>query len=582
MKKLVVSLLSFSIILSVAGCDSGRKSTGRTSRATKTTTSAEVEPTTEETTTTTSKETHDTEESDYPEYTLPEVTLQQEQHYIQSTDATMLSFTTDGIQKAYGMTDETSEEKRPKFVRLSADTIKITDPGYEKLQAAIDAILSPRLKKLEKDYKEAVEDMKERSKKEAHQIFSTLVEEKIRVFRADSEVFSFAILTAPIGDDATLCQTYNFNSKTGEQLEISDLITDKEDFSNYLNTQFVDQGYALFAPVGQTLFENGQLPLVVTYDGFMVPLGKEIPDQNYFDDHASSMYFDYIKVPVVNNPDLFNMDYFRTIPESCALFLDNNGELTWDFNGDGKTDILKLFTTSQEDDEYLTQSIDAVLMTSQSERLVISMSDLELSVYNYAYVLKNGQYWYLFITLDSDVSLLGPTTEIFGLDMASMTPDGAESFIGAMDYDNALNTMQPSHVDIRHLELYSMDHLPGTFMCLKKTGKLDSSCKFIPDKEEEIYEGFATGVVTCAEIKGKKVDADGKELGDFTIPKDTACALVESTGFRGEGLYIILETLNEDASKNVFVKIPATHKNYQTQLNDTDIHELFYFILMGD
>ncbi len=572
--------------MSIAGCDSGRKASGRTSRETRTTTSTEVEQTTEQTTTTTTEETsssNKTDESDPKDFpSIPDVILHQEEHYIKSTDAAMISFTTNGLQKAYGMTDETSEEKRPKFVRLSADTIKITDPGYEKLQAAIDAILSPRLQKLEKDYDEAVEDMKERSQKGGHQIFSTLVEEKIRVFRADSEVFSFAILTAPVGDDATLCQTYNFNSKTGEKLEISDLITDKEAFTNYLNTQFVDQGYALFSPVGQTLFENGQLPLVVTYDGFMVPLGKEQLNDNYFDDFTASMYFDYIKIPVVNDPDLFNMEYFQIIPDTCALFLDNNGELIWDFNGDGKTDILKLFTTSPEDDEYLTSSIDVVLMDSQTERLVISMSDLELSVYKYAYVVKNGQNWDLFITLDSDVSLLCPTTEVFSLDLASMTADCVDNFSGAMDYDNGMHTMQPSHVDIRSLELYSMDQLPGTFMCLKETGKLDSDGKYVPDNETKIREGFATGVVTSAEIKGKKVDADGKELEDYTIPKDTPCALVESTGFSGEGLYIILETLHEDASKNVRVKIPATHNNYQTQLNGTDIHELFYFILMGD
>ena len=35
-------------------------------------------------------------------------------------------------------------------------------------------------------------------------------------------------------------------------------------------------------------------------------------------------------------------------------------------------------------------------------------------------------------------------------------------------------------------------------------------------------------------------------------------------------------------AKNIRVKIPASHKDGKTYLNDTEIHELFDYILMGD
>ena len=119
-------------------------------------------------------------------------------------------------------------------------------------------------------------------------------------------------------------------------------------------------------------------------------------------------------------------------------------------------------------------------------------------------------------------------------------------------------------------------------MCLQRSGSINYRGEFAPDDEGEIYKGFACGAVTSAKIKGKKVNADGTELEDVTIPKGTPCALVETTGFKGDDLYVIFETLHTDASKNIRVKIPASCKDYKTYLNDTEIHELFDYILMGD
>lgn len=599
MKKAIVPLLAISMLFSLVGCTPKEEPTKDLSTKRPRASTSELEDpretTTQDTSESTTEHTHAESDPSQSEHdpssssktsaaernpTCPIELTFQDRNFVKSYDATLLSYTTDGIRKAYGATDSKDEMKAPDFVQLRADTIRITDPGYEKLQEAIDAILNPRLEKLNEEYDKAVADFfaDEKAGKELH---SKLIEERIRVFRADSEIFSFAILTAPIADDPTLCQTYNFHSKTGERIQLSDLITDKEVFKDYLRTQMVDQGYSLFSPVSVTLFETDRLPIAISYEGLVIPLGKlDIDSTNYFDDSENTMRFDYISVPVINNTEVFNMELFQKLPSSYSIFADHNHTMYWDFTGDGKMDLLVInVSTEKEADEEKT-FMDIFFYPDTMTRSLTSF-ELEAEAYNHAYMIRNGEKWNLCIGIDSDASLYSHTLILtYNTDLSAVENDGG--FVGYPDYDSSMHNVRPGSADPRHLSPSSFELLPGGFMCLQRSGSINDHGEFIADDEGEIYKGFACGVVTSAKIKGKKVDADGKELEEVSIPKGTPCALVETTGFEGDDLYVIFETLHTDASKNIRVKIPASRKDGKTYLNDTEIHELFDYILMGD
>ena len=216
---------------------------------------------------------------------------------------------------------------------LQYDSITIYGQEYHKLRIAIDEVIDPFIKDLRDTYNKNIEYLEgkdtpdENWTGEWRALWYT-------VHRADSMVFSIDL------ED----HYYNFDSKTGELITISDIVKDKAAFEDLIcryMESFTKKTTVLdsqsLATVLHRKVEDDSLDFILNYDGLTLKV--------YSGDDINPYYFNSIKISAMRDPEIFNMDYFGHTPENYVLRPNDDGWIYWDFNDDG---ILDALGTNQE------------------------------------------------------------------------------------------------------------------------------------------------------------------------------------------------------------------------------------------
>ena len=575
MKKTIAAILSFCFVLSISGCKKESEKTKKT-KDTDVTEKSTEEPST---TTTEPSETEpsETEPMDFGTGYFPD-------GYGAAAYATgtcdYISVNTLGIQTMYGARDVTDDLNRSKCVYLDADYIVLFTDEYNALAKNIYGYETERYSALEEQYLSCVDDFISKEKK-GEELSNSHFEERYRLFRADSEYTCFAALT-DIDGSTGLVKTFNYDSQTGELITLSDVITSKDALSEYVEVLFGNEYYE------DTLnnekmddilawIEEDTLPFCLVYDGIVIPLAEE-DWGSYFDDSDAHMRYEYIKIPITPESDVFNMTYFDTVPEEYMLMMNGDDSILWDFDDDGKLDVLNVGAVYEDEEEQTLRSI-AVQYNNTLDEFTANDSE----VYSYSFVVKVDGNWYLHIACEGEASYW-LTTYVYRL--TSSGPQYCSYYTGLLDYDNYMAPIAPSFMDPSCVYLYNSETYWATLFEMYNICSFESDGSMTPHYGDYgVYSGQGTPLLTTKiEITGTEIDIwSREELGSKTVPSDTTFTVVETmASLKDPDPYVILKAVARDEEDTFYIKLDLTTEDYKYYLNDIEVHDMFYYVLLGD
>ncbi|MBO4494716.1 MAG: hypothetical protein J5752_02540 [Clostridiales bacterium] len=565
MKKIISSVLAAATLFSLTGCNKKSSSTTSKTLASEPSSSASES----------SQETESTTTTAAPTPTGPSAFAKEN-----STEA--IPYTIKKDQQVYAALGKTDEEKITRKVFYDFDDIEITDGKYARLQTAIDEELKAILEPATECYAQALAEFK-KHEAAGEALHSTYLQGKLRVFRADEQIFSFTYDLILSSYAAPITYVFNFDARTGERFYLKDFITDRSAFFEYATNMTKQAGLGkefVEANAGEEI----DMLLVATYDGLAFPTLQKT--QSYVEDSSDNgVWFRFTNIPVAGETDIFNLKYFENLPSTYLLTLGCDDKLLWDFTGDGVLDTLAVDVTtrlkSAGDSEDPIEMDKITIKLNDNTREISLTDDVSdaVDIFRSAYVVKHNDRWFLHIQTDSSASL-GSSTYVYSIGTDVIQDAGA--FSGWLDYSGNMTPITPTSIDPDDIKLYSIDFLTGTYFCLYQECTLGADGLPVPKASSTVFKGFAPDLTTAIDITGMKLDPSGKALAEVTIEKDSSLALVECSGFHDAELYMIVEVLHEDPAENYRIKLPCTFVNYETFVNGKPIHEVFYHILRGD
>ncbi len=482
MKKRIALFLCASMMLSLAACTDTRNT--RTTRDTKettedttpepteeSTTESTSETTTEETTeaTTTTEETTTKEETT----TTEETTTSSEETTTESTEETSSEETTEtttqptsgpkdpselyGTDLTYSsLTLKTNQDyfvykfksaEKPGLIGWSMPYFDFASAKNDDLKKSVDETLTP--------HQEAIIARNNIAKKEYDQKKSSgdslsvagFNSYNIQLFRNDSQILSYAVNGSPLFEGPedsrakdTIYEGHTFDVATGKELKLKDVVKDVDEFTSlvyaYLDSSNLSEEdkKAILNSIDTNSFN-----FALTYDSIHCLFVRR-----------GRLTMNYFNISAMAHPDVFNMEYFGHTPEYYFLKPDAKGNLYWDFDGDGKTDEMKLEPSTDDYDWGFAIKISINGETYNSER------DLPDSYgeYSHAYYVKSDDGQYLYVVVDEED--VYNNTYIFRIEGTKVT------FVGEMDEYDAEPDDQPFFVNPEEFTLSSMDVLLGT------------------------------------------------------------------------------------------------------------------------
>lgn len=254
----------------------------------------------------------------------PETTI--EAYCVQ--DLEYLSFSVEEYEDSFTL------EKRPGSMAdmpsssIHFETLHIDDPAFATLQSGIDAVQQPYFEEKLKAYEEECQALKEMNPAFYYEDDGDHYWNQVNINRMDSQIVS-----------VTFCDgCYNFSSKTGEVISLSDVVKDKSAFTKYLDEYIqplLEDGYIYSEKDAATItkrlhaqIERDTLNFLLNYDGLSVYFGEG----TYLLENG---YSEVVKISAMVHPEIFNMEFFGHTPSAFSLEFNTSGDLYWDLNADG-------------------------------------------------------------------------------------------------------------------------------------------------------------------------------------------------------------------------------------------------------
>ncbi len=569
MKKLVAVLLSLSMLTALAGCSKKTEETSKTSKTKKTkdTEITETEkPEESETTTTTTTEATETsdETSEDTSDTQPGRDLtppkRPKDYAIASgfsihEDAENLQFNliTKPRVFAKGNPSDPSEPARSIFMEVEKfDFFPNTIEGYEQLWNSVQN----NGENLHTQYYDAYEKALPGFLSGSNTATDLYMQSYTYIYRADSFYFSYYM--TQIYNDGTVnadsVKTFNYRTSDGCPLNINDIVTDRNACADFL-LEYVGNSDAYnyeneYAKkiADQLRDENQDVEFLLGYDGLYLVWS----DNNSF-------YTELIKIPAMYGGDFLDLTYFGITPEHYTLSNDVYDRITWDLDGDGKLDEIY---PEFEKDEY-DNIINMNLVLNGSTKTVLPSSDIAEIDGGLYFVgmklMKTDTGFYAYLELSPEES----DSYVYVFHFNGKSFDYTGYFIGNIGSSN-------SCYDPDRFEITNGTDLFGT-------GYVIYTCSVIGNNGlPQIVEPFGRrGGVAIAkmDITCNEIDKDGRQIGTYTIKKDTPCYC---TGLDLEGKRIRLMILNEDEGQNTEVELFASNEGNSLVIGSTDQNEAFY------
>ncbi|MBO4687159.1 MAG: hypothetical protein J5636_01465 [Clostridiales bacterium] len=553
MKKLVAVLLTAAMILGCAGCTS--EETTKKKKKTKKTTEKTEEtdaPTEDPTDDTTDEPTDTTDEpTDTTSDTVPVVDTSDStsdtskapsapSELIISNDLISLGALTNGYCLTYGALDPTGELVLPGNLPVSLyfywESLT-TSNGGTVLNDELEALYEQIRDSSEEHYEQYLKEFTDAIDRGESPMTYSLYEEN-QVYRADSQIFSFRLHALTNGDYESNDSSFyvNVDPDTLNDITIDDVITDLDAFEDYLESYLNEIGETYHLNDYIDMLDDGEDCFGLVYDGLM---------------------FDNIKVPVVGHEELFNMSYFGSTPENYSLFLDEKGELVWDFDGDGKLDELKCDFDYSAGELYITVNGQKYTITNAEAPNINYMEDIAFN--SPCVVMFTEGRCYLVVSLNESDAIVG----LYFFDMTDGTPKYVMDRYGILE-----NVLDPNYFSIAE----DVDLLGG--MNMDRYYQLKGDGTLIP--QTAFVYGFSHPLLTYTSITGDEFNWDnGNMIGSYTIP---AGSVVQIIAYGPNNGALVLKVLSRDTSDVHYVNLETDKENMIAGVSVGDIFESQLYI----
>ena len=542
MKKLVALLLSASMLIGLSACsnsDSSKKKNrskftmAETSEVISTETDLTI-PSISDTDPTDTVPT-DTEPSD-TDPTVPGMPV--------SHDLSQILVDHNPEVRMYGAIDPTQESEFGEMVGsefLYLDELVFVDQddqavlNYQKALSDIyDAQHDPLARKYE-DYLNRFCQYQEEGQTLPNEVFIS----SSNIFRCDTEILSVAMnnktLTQENYGGNFDIECHNFRASDGSRIEISDVIKNPDALLNYLENMYPEDD-DICENVASRIGHSDPI-MALTYDGVIFP--------EY-----------WVKVPVTEVPDAFDMKYFFNTPDVYSLYLDNFHRLDWDFDGDGDFEVLEC---SLQQKDYVVSELDITLdgqtygFTTNEIPSLGYAKDFRNELSHMVSFTETGKY--ILLTLAKD--FLTDVIYVFRIG-----PDGIEYLNEILD-TRPLDVYDPTHMYVvKSNYVLNRSTLYGTYT-LNEDGSLS---------EYTIMQMMCAGpFVLKQDLVVKELDEASWSVGDeITLKKDTPVSFYSYDPYQHT---LLMEVLHPDDSDNfiVYAKIDEDNRT----ISDLPLKEVF-------
>ena len=413
-------------------------------------------------------------------------------------------------------------------ITASAGRLVIRDEGYEELKKAIEKIFDKDEALFEDHYNEMLPVFLSDLEQGKETLSELSASNYIEVYRADSKIVSFYYHTGwseNFSDgkiDGESSQVlYNFHSETGKKVTLDEVVADKKTLCDCIRNSRKMAYYddeATTEEICQAVMD-GSIQFGLTLDGIV--LTPESGD---------------LRFSAVNYPGVFHMEYFQSVPENYMLMSDDSGVITWDLNGDGKTESIGFPSPMDAVDA------DFAVIIGEVETILKGDSSFSPHEEGYRFYLAHVQDGFLLLSGEPFASE-GCSESIFRIkdDFTVEYVETGVIFSG--------ETYDPSKMELMHEEdVYTAGYFGErqTYSSFTLTGK-----RTLQSKDVQIYDQKGSVMVTLKDIKCKILE--GKDTWkDYTLPKDSS---VCTTGYDPQTKELILEVLHPDEKENRTVRV---------------------------
>ena len=542
MKKIVATLLCFSLILSCAACTDKEETTKKKKKKTSKTEDTEDtsdepgESSTEAPTDTTpasdSSETEDTgvssDTSAKPSAPVFTDTL------VYDHSLEFLDFENDPYWLMYGVenTNDTNNYYNSTIgIHVEYDDYWLWNPDNSDLEGVIDDIYYDIEDKYDELYEERLEEFLNSIANNQIPDTTTNIFCTTNVTRADSLFLSFYI-TEPEDENYTVT-AYNYVSPTAETITFEDVVTDKEALCDYVSSN------NLFSNTDKILAQirDGSVPFCLTYDGIV------LIDTNIYYPHKA-------KISAIANEGMFNMGYFGATPDSYMFEAGADDKIYWDLTGDGITDEITI--TYPSDTFYvfeeMTFDISGVTTTISGD-----VSDELDGEYEDAYlVCSNGEF---FICVETTIEDDYCIQLLFRINS-----DLSVSYQGRFDGYYDTEPYNPNYIVVADISQFI-----GTGV---KTNE------YYFESTTDMFELYSNMTLREAHLLVTKVDIAAKDVydgSDVEIPAGTSVTLL---GYDKDAQLAYFSTLCEDDFDNEYFCLSFTIEDYHMALDAGDERDL--------
>lgn len=391
------------------------------------------------------------------------------------------------------------------------------------------------------------------------------------VLRADEKITTVYypyLSERPDGKEVTSENLINYDTATGKKITLSDVVKDKKRFVELAKDSIMETlpefDLERYKEADVLDFLNSDdVPFTIDYSGITI----------YFD---IGIYRRYMRAPAhigyIGNEDVFNGEYFDSIPENYVLHLSPNKDFHWDLDGDGKTENIRVDIDVQH--QFYEIGSFSIRVDDQETKVDTSGSGGDEIAEFLTLVHTHGKDFLYIWTGGEDNNMGIMIYEIIGKKAEYKGGSGKWLQAPCQNFD-------PDQVILLE-EVYVIG-----LECTDAVYHIDESGKPVIDQEYALCNCYYGRIFPCLkkDLEVDQVDPETLEKkGTIKLKAGTSLLPCTTNRISGEKeAYEILKVIDADPEKEVYVRMDLSFEadDYEATINGESLTDLFVRVFMG-
>ncbi|MBR3057333.1 MAG: hypothetical protein IKG93_05120 [Clostridiales bacterium] len=391
------------------------------------------------------------------------------------------------------------------------------------------------------------------------------------VFRADEKITTvyFPYLSErQDGKEVTFENLINYDTATGKKITLSEVVKDKKRFVELAKDSIMDTltEYDLEKYKEEdvlSFLNSDDVPFTLDYSGITV----------YFD---IGVYRRYMRAPAhigyIGNEDVFNGEYFDSLPENYVLHLSPKKDFYWDLDGDGKTEKIRVDIDVQH--QFYEIGSFSIQVDDQETKVDTSASGGDEIADYLTLVHTNGKDFLYIWTGGEDDSM--------GIMIYELVGKKAEYIGGVGKWMSApCQNFNPEQVVLLD-EVYAIG-----LECTDAVYHIDEKGKPVIDQDYLSINSYYGRNFPCLK-KDLKVDQINPETlektGTITLKAGTSLLPCSTNRISDEKkAYEVLKVIDADSKEDVYVRLDLSFEEdeWEASINGENMNDIFVKVFMG-